>query len=90
MSLVLSPAYWAGEAHTAVPRALAHLHRRHALARADQAGPAILIIIGIALVLAVGLAVAWWITCQNKGGLYPALDMPSWNSGGTWKAYCRA
>lgn len=46
-----------------------------------------LVIIALALVLAVGLMVAWWITCQNKG-LYPALDMPSWNAGGRWKAYC--
>jgi hypothetical protein len=45
------------------------------------------VIIAIALVVAVGLVTAWWITCQNEG-MYPALDMPSWNSGGTWKAYC--
>lgn len=48
----------------------------------------ILVVIAIALVLAVGLAVAWWITCQNQG-MYPALDMPSFNNGGTWKAYCK-
>lgn len=48
----------------------------------------ILVIIAIALVVAVGLAVAWWITCQNKGK-YPALDMPSWQTGGTWRAYCK-
>jgi len=48
-----------------------------------------LVVIGLALILAVGLAVAWWITCQRKG-MYPALDMPSWNSGGTWKAYCKS
>ena len=46
-----------------------------------------LVVIAIALVLAVGLAVAWWSVCQAQGG-YPALDMPSFNAGGTWKAYC--
>lgn len=46
-----------------------------------------IVAIAIALILAVGLAVAWWITCQNQGG-FPALDMPSWDAGGTWKAYC--
>lgn len=48
----------------------------------------VLVVIAIALVVAVGLGVAWWITCQNKG-LYPALDQPSWKEGGTWKAYCK-
>jgi hypothetical protein len=48
----------------------------------------VLVVIAIALVLAVGLAVAWFITCQNRG-MYPALDMPSFNKGGTWKAYCK-
>lgn len=49
---------------------------------------AVLVVISIALVLAVGLGVAWWITCQSKG-MYPALDMPSFKDGGTWKAYCK-
>lgn len=48
----------------------------------------VLILIAIALIIAAGLAVAWWAACQNKG-MYPALDMPSWNAGGTWKAYCK-
>lgn len=46
-----------------------------------------IILIAIAIILAVGLAVAWWLACQAQGG-YPALDMPGWSSGGTWKAYC--
>jgi len=48
----------------------------------------IIVVIAVAVVLAIGLATAWWIACQNKG-MYPALDMPNWNSGGTWKAYCK-
>jgi hypothetical protein len=48
-----------------------------------------IVVIAIALVLAVGLMVAWWIVCQQQGG-YPAVDMPSWQSGGTWKVYCAA
>lgn len=47
-----------------------------------------LVLIAIALLLAVGLITAWWITCQNKG-MYPAMDMPSFSAGGTWKVYCR-
>lgn len=47
------------------------------------------VFISVALVVAVGLAVAWWITCQNKG-MYPAVDMPAFSQGGTWKAYCRS
>lgn len=47
----------------------------------------VLVVIALALVLALGLATAWWVTCQRKG-MYPALDMPSFKSGGTWKAYC--
>lgn len=71
-----------------------------ALAAADAlAGPApfqpgwrqdravVLIVVALALIAAVGLAVAWWIACGNQGG-YPAFDMPSWQSGGTWKFYC--
>ncbi len=58
---------------------------RSSAVRADRW--VVLVVIAIALVIAVGLAVAWWITCQNKG-MYPALDMPSFNQGGTWKAYC--
>ncbi|WP_395821164.1 hypothetical protein [Curtobacterium flaccumfaciens] len=48
----------------------------------------VLVLIAIALLLAVGLITAWWITCQNKG-MYPAMDMPSFSAGGTWKVYCR-
>ncbi len=48
----------------------------------------VVVVIAIALVLAVGLAAAWWITCQVRG-MYPALDMPSFQNGGTWVAYCR-
>lgn len=50
--------------------------------------PAWLVLIPIAMVIAMGLLTAWFIYCQTQGG-WPALDMPSWNSGGTWKAYCR-
>lgn len=48
----------------------------------------VLVIIAIALLIAAGLVTAWWITCQNKG-MYPAMDMPSFSTGGTWKVYCR-
>jgi hypothetical protein len=47
------------------------------------------VLIALALVVAVGLIAAWWIVCQNKG-MYPALDMPSFSQGGTWKVYCRS
>lgn len=53
--------------------------------RKDSA--AVLIVIGLALVAAMGLAAAWYISCRNQG-MYPALDMPSFQEGGTWKAYC--
>lgn len=46
-----------------------------------------LIVIAIAVVIALGLMAAWFIYCRNQGG-WPALDMPSWSSGGTWKVYC--
>ena len=49
--------------------------------------PAWLILIPIAAVIAMGLLTAWFVYCQFQGG-WPALDMPSWNSGGTWKVYC--
>jgi hypothetical protein len=48
----------------------------------------VLVFIAIALIVALGVVTAWWITCQNKG-MYPALDMPSFSAGGTWKAYCK-
>lgn len=47
-----------------------------------------LIVIPIAVVIALGLITAWFIYCQRKG-MWPAMDMPSWNSGGTWKLYCK-
>ena len=46
-----------------------------------------LIVIAIAIVIALGLMTAWFIYCRNQGG-WPALDMPSWTSGGTWQVYC--
>jgi hypothetical protein len=46
-----------------------------------------LILIPIAAVIAMGLFTAWFVYCQMQGG-WPALDMPSWQSGGTWKVYC--
>ncbi|WP_194948749.1 hypothetical protein [Actinomyces trachealis] len=65
--------------------------QKNRLVRSDHVAPlaaAVLIVIGIAVILALGLTVAWWVSCRNIG-MYPALDMPSWQSGGTWKAYCR-
>jgi hypothetical protein len=47
----------------------------------------VLVVIAIAVVIAAGLLVAWWAACQSRG-LYPALDMPSWQDGGTWKVCC--
>lgn len=67
---------------TQSPRAIAE----HFGLRQDRV--VVLIIIALALIVAVGVAAAWWVACQNKG-MYPALDMPSWNAGGTWKAYCK-
>ncbi len=49
--------------------------------------PAWLILIPIAAVVAMGLLTAWFVYCQMQGA-WPALDMPSWTSGGTWKVYC--
>jgi hypothetical protein len=49
----------------------------------------VLIVIPIAVVIALGLMTAWFIYCQNRG-MWPALDMPSWSSGGTWKLYCKS
>lgn len=46
-----------------------------------------IIVIAIAVVIALGLLTAWFVYCQSRGG-WPALDMPSWSSGGTWKVYC--
>ncbi len=48
-----------------------------------------LIVIAIAIVIAMGLMTAWFVYCRYQGG-WPALDMPSWASGGTWKVYCAA
>ncbi|MEX5305255.1 hypothetical protein RF644_05800 [Kocuria sp. CPCC 205258] len=47
-----------------------------------------LIVIPIAVVIALGLITAWFIYCQRRG-MWPAMDMPSWSSGGTWKLYCK-
>jgi hypothetical protein len=46
-------------------------------------------LVPLALIVVFGVFTAWWIACQQKG-MYPALDFPSWNSGGTFKAYCKA
>ncbi|TDN43369.1 hypothetical protein EDF64_10839 [Curtobacterium flaccumfaciens] len=48
----------------------------------------VLILVAVAIVIALGLVTAWWIACQNKG-MYPAMDMPSFSAGGTWKLYCK-
>jgi hypothetical protein len=61
-------------------------HARLSPVRANHV-PVVLIIIPIAVVIALGLLTAWFIYCQRRG-LWPALDMPSWSSGGTWKVYC--
>lgn len=46
-----------------------------------------LIVVAVAVVIVLGLMAAWFIYCQSRGG-WPALDMPGWSSGGTWKLYC--
>lgn len=46
-----------------------------------------LIVIAIAVVIALGLMTAWFIYCRSQGA-WPALNMPSFSSGGTWKVYC--
>jgi hypothetical protein len=48
----------------------------------------VLILIPIAAILFMGLIGAWFWYCQQRG-MWPAMDMPSWQSGGTWKLYCR-
>jgi hypothetical protein len=48
----------------------------------------VLIVIPIAAVIFMGLIGAWFWYCQQRG-MWPALDMPSWSSGGTWKLYCK-
>jgi hypothetical protein len=53
--------------------------------RADQG--AFLILIPIAIIIAMGLMAAWFLYCQQRGA-WPAMDMPSFNAGGTWKVYC--
>jgi heme A synthase len=53
--------------------------------RVDQA--AWLILIPIAIVIALGLMTAWFLYCQQRGA-WPAMDMPSFSEGGTWKVYC--
>ncbi len=49
------------------------------------------------------MAPSWWLSlslqwsqlvdvlayCQIKYGAWPALDMPSFQTGGTWKFYCK-
>lgn len=47
-----------------------------------------LIAIAVAVVVVLGFAAAFLLYCQNRGA-WPALDMPSWQAGGTWKLYCR-
>ena len=59
---------------------------RRTASRVNPIAP-VLILIPIAVVIALGLAAAWFAYCQYRG-LYPALDMPSFSSGGTWKVYC--
>lgn len=59
--------------------------REGGASRVDQA--VWLILIPIAVVIALGLLTAWFIYCQSRGG-WPAMDMPSFSAGGTWKVYC--
>lgn len=58
----------------------------HQTARVDRV--VFLIVIAIAIVIAMGFMAAFIYYCQTKGA-WPALDMPSFSSGGTWKLYCR-
>jgi hypothetical protein len=46
-----------------------------------------LIAVAIAVVLVLGVMTAWFVYCQSNGG-WPAVDMPNFQSGGTWKFYC--
>jgi hypothetical protein len=50
---------------------------------------AVFVVVPLALIVVFGVLTAWWIVCQQKG-MYPAFDFPSFNSGGTFKAYCKA
>ncbi|KHL01151.1 hypothetical protein [Sinomonas humi] len=50
---------------------------------------AIFIVVPLALIVVFGVLTAWWIACQQRG-MYPAFDFPNWNTGGTFKAYCKA
>jgi hypothetical protein len=49
---------------------------------------AVFVLVPLALIVVFGVFTAWWIVCQQKG-MCPALDFPSWNTGGTFKAYCK-
>jgi len=46
-----------------------------------------LVVVAIVAVLAVGGILAY---CQIRYNGWPALDMPSFQTGGTWKFYCRS
>ena len=47
----------------------------------------LLIVIPIALVVAMGLIAAWYISCRRHG-LYPTLSVPAWKSAGNYRAWC--
>ncbi|GAA1089246.1 hypothetical protein GCM10009605_28920 [Nocardiopsis composta] len=59
--------------------------------RANDA-PVVVVILAaaafLAVVASIGFAAAWAYFCAQKG-LYPALDQPPIDQGGTWKLYCR-
>lgn len=70
-------------------------HASVSAGRAISSGPAredravvVLIVIAVAVVLVMGLVAAWFMYCQSRG-MWPAMDMPSFSSGGTWKVYCK-
>lgn len=46
-----------------------------------------LILIPIAVVVALGLVTAWYISCRRHG-LYPTLSVPALKSGGNYRAWC--
>ena len=76
-------------AHLATIDATTKLHNyttdlRQLPLRADRV--VVLILIAIAVILVVGVLVAWWIACQNRG-MYPTLGVPT-GSSGVYKAYC--
>lgn len=47
----------------------------------------VIVVIALAIIAAVGLAVAWWLACRAIGK-YPVISVPAWGSAGSYRAWC--